>query len=145
EWRANRRLRIGLMLVVLVLGLNLAAAMSRQRVPLAQQYAQDLELLERLATAGRDDAWPQLADQAEAMLAQARENLPAVSTDGLAQAELQAWLSERARENAVQGAAVRIETSLAVPGQEDTWQVIARLDGNVPPQTLSSLVRSMSS
>lgn len=143
EWRQNRRLRIGAMVVLLILGLQLALALSGGRAETAAQHARDSDLLERLAQASDEAAWPARADEAESRLQALRGTLPPARSDGLAQAELQAWLSELGDASRLQDALIRVETSLEVPDQPGIWQVIARLDANIDPAQVAVLVRAL--
>lgn len=144
EWRQNRRFRLGLLVVLLVLGLQMVLMLSDRQQVLADDYEREAALLDRLAEASRESAWPERADQAEATLAAARDSVPQVSSAGLAQAELQAWLSGQAASGGLQDARVRAESTLDVPGQAELWQVIARLDAVVPPGRLEGFLRALS-
>lgn len=144
EWRQNRRFRLGLLVVLLVLGLQAVLMLSDRQQVLADDYEREAALLDRLVEASRESAWPERADQAEAALAAARDTVPQVSSAGLAQAELQAWLSGQAASGGLQDPRVRAESTLDVPGQAELWQVIARLDAVVPPGRLEGFLRALS-
>ena len=144
EWRQNRRLRLGILVVLMVLGFQAVMMLSDRQRALANAYRQEAALLERLADASRESAWPERADQAEAALVAARATVPQVSSAGLAQAELQAWLSGQATSVGLQDPRVRAESTLDVPGQPELWQVIARLDAVVPAGRLEATLRSLS-
>lgn len=143
QWRASRRLRIGVMVVALVAGLHLVLGLGDRTRALADEYRQQVGLLERLDEASRESAWPEYADQAEAALAAERETIPQVTSPGLAQAELQTWLTAQAAAGSLGEPSVRAEITLEVPGHEDLWQVIARLDGVVPERGLGRFVRGL--
>ena len=80
---------------------------------------------------------------AEAKRAEMRQSIPTARSDGLAQAEMQAWLSDLAAFAGLREPRIRVETSLAVPGQDDMWQVLARLDASVPEGRTQVLVRAL--
>lgn len=143
EWRQNRRLRIGAMAIVLVLGLHLVLALSDERAARSGQFARDAELLGSLQDASRESAWPRRAAAAEARLEAMRESLPKARSDGLAQAELQSWLTTLAATTGLQDPRVRVETSLAVPGETGIWQVLARLDADVPDGATPAVMRAL--
>lgn len=145
EWRRSRRLRIGALAIVLVLGAHAALSLSDMRAARETQYARDAELLGRLEEASRESAWPARASAAESRLAATRHLIPPARSDGLAQAELQAWLTDLAAYAGLAEANVRVETSLAVPGQPGLWQVLARLDASAPPAALPVFVRALGS
>lgn len=144
EWRQNRRLRIGVLVVVAVIGLHLVLTLSDRQQRLADEYHQRADLLLRLQDASRESAWPERAEQAGQALAAVREGIPRVSSAGLAQAELQAWLSGQAQGARLQEIRVRAETTLDVPDHPQLWQVIARLDASVPAGRLEGFLRQLS-
>ena len=143
EWRQSRRLRIAAMVALLVLALQVATTLAARRDVDAAEYAREAELLDRLDRASRESAWIARANTAEATLSEIRDSMPAAASDGLAQAELQAWLAELADASGLVDARVRIETSLAVPGHDGLWQVLARIDGNTSTARLPDFVRGL--
>lgn len=145
EWRQSRRLRLGALAILLILGTHVVLTLADRRHVRVEQYQRDTELLGRLEEASRESAWPARAKAAEAMLAADRHSIPAARSDGLAQAEMQAWLTDLAAFAGLARPQVRVETSLAVPGQAGMWQVLARLDANVPEGRMPILVRALSS
>jgi hypothetical protein len=145
EWRQSRRLRLGALAILLILGTHVVLTLADRRHARAEQYHRDTELLGRLEEASRESAWPIRAKAAEAMLATDRHSIPAARSDGLAQAEMQAWLTDLAFFAGLARPQVRVETSLAVPGQAGMWQVLARLDGNVPEGRMPVLIHALSS
>lgn len=143
EWRSNRRLRLGALAILMILGTHVTLVLSDARRAREAQYARDAELLGRLEEASRESAWPARAKSAGQALDALRRSMPASSSDGLAQAEMQAWLTDLAAYAGVASPAVRVETSLAVPGQPGMWQVLARLDGAASPAALPVLARAL--
>lgn len=144
EWRQNRRLRLGALVVLVVLGLHFVLGLSDGREAKVAQYQRDADLLARLQEAGRESAWPERATEAEAALVALEATLPEVASAGLAQAELQAWLAGQAASTGLADARVRAETTLDVPGHPALWQVVARLDAQVPQGRMPMLLRSLS-
>lgn len=146
EWRRSRRLRLGALVVLGILGTHATLTLSDALKGREDAFQRDAQLLGRLEEASREAAWPARAAAAEAALAQARHSIPPASSDGLAQAEMQAWLTDLAVYAGIAGPAVRVETSLPVPGQPPgTWQVLARLDGQASPASVPVLVRALTS
>lgn len=144
EWRQHRRLRLGVLVVGMILGLHLVLVLSDRQQVLAEAYRAEAALLARLDEASRESAWPRRAGQAEAALAAVRATVPEARSASLAQAELQAWLSGQAATAGLQGPRVRAEATVDVPGHPELWQVIARLDAVVPPGQLSGFLRTLS-
>lgn len=144
EWRQSRRLRLGVLVVGVILGLQLVLVLSDRQQVLAEQHRVQAALLARLVEASRESAWPRRARQAEAALAAVRATVPEARSASLAQAELQAWLSGQAATTGLQGPRVRAEATVEVPGHPELWQVIARLDAVVPPGQLPGFLRALS-
>lgn len=143
EWRQSRRLRLGALVVLVVLGLHLVLGLADGRQADMDAYRRDADLLARLQEAGKESGWPERADEAEAALQALEATLPEVASAGLAQAELQAWLAAQSAGSGLAEARVRAETTLDVPGHPQLWQVVARLDAQVPPGRMPMLQRSL--
>jgi len=143
EWRSNRRLRLGALAILLILGTHFVLVLSDARRTREMQYARDAELLGRLEEASGESAWPKRAKDAEQALDGLRRSMPASRSDGLAQAEMQAWLTDLAAYAGVASPSVRVENSIAVPGQPGMWQVLARLDGVASTASLPVLARAL--
>ena len=143
EWRANRRLRLVVLLIVLVAGVQLALVASERRAPAIEEYRRDTELVQRLQEASTESAWPARAEEAELRLVEQQQEIPEVANTGLAQAELQAWLAEKAQGAGLGEAGVRVETTLEVPGHPELWQVLARLDATVPDGRLGPFLQAV--
>lgn len=143
EWRHNRRLRFGALAIAGIIGLQLILWMSDARAVRMEQYQRDAELLTRLENASRESAWVGRADAAEAILAAMRDTIPAVDSEGLAQAEVQAWLGDLAAYVGVAEPVIRVENAIAVDGQPDMLQVLARLDGAIAESQVATLMRTL--
>jgi hypothetical protein len=144
EWRQNRRLRLGCLVAVLILGVHGLLVLSDRRDAMAEQFLREAELLVRLDSASRELAWPQRARAAESELAALRESIPGARTEGVAQAELQTWLTRQAEAAPLQTPTVRVESTLDVPGHPELWQVLARLDASATNLDLRPLLRALS-
>lgn len=146
EWRRSRRLRLGALAVLAILGAHATLALADALHVRQDAFRRDAQLLDKLEEASREAGWPARAKAAEAALAEARHSIPPARSDGLAQAEMQAWLTDLAVFAGIAAPNIRVETSLAVPGQPPgTWQVLARLDGQASPAAVPVLVRALSS
>ena len=144
EWRANRRLRLAGLVALVFLVFHAVAAMESRRQALADRYSRDLELQARLEGMRDQTDWTGRASQAEAALDEMRARVPEVTGAGLAQAELQNWLTELAGKTTLADPSIRVEDTLDVPGYPDMWQVMARLEGQVPQYSQQALVRALS-
>lgn len=144
EWRQNRRLRLGVLVVVTVLGIHAVLALADRQEAMAEQFRRDAELFARLESASREQAWPKRAAAAEAAVANLRKTIPGARTEGVAQAELQAWLSRQAEAAALQTPVVRVESTVEVPGHTELWQVLARLEATTTDFNMHPFMRVLS-
>lgn len=144
EWRQNRRLRLGALAILAIVGMQLVLMLSDARVRRIEQYQRDARLLARLEEASGESAWTGRAKAADAVLAQMRASIPVASSEGLAQAELQAWLSDLAVFAGIGNPVVRVETALVVEGHPELWQVLARLEGDMSESQAPLLMRTLS-
>ncbi|MBW8311784.1 MAG: hypothetical protein K0M64_07070 [Rhizobium sp.] len=145
EWRQSRRLRLGALVVLLIIGAHVVLTLSDRQQAMADDYRRDAALLGRLEEASRESAWPERAEQAEAAAEAMRTSIPQAASAGLAQAELQAWLGGQAAIGQLEQARVRAEATLDVPDRPDLWQVVARVEGGVPAGGLDRFLQSLSS
>lgn len=145
EWRTNRRLRLGALVVLAIMGVQLVLHLSEARGARVEQYERNARLLARLEEASKESAWPARARAAAAALEQAKATLPTARSEGLAQAELQAWLSDLATFAGVGNPTVRVETALAVDGHPGLWQVLGRLEGDLAESQVPMLMGTLAS
>ncbi|MFN3842957.1 MAG: hypothetical protein ACK4RW_06765 [Rehaibacterium terrae] len=144
QWRQNRRLRLAVLAGLLVLGFHLVSALADRRDAVAKAYQRDLQLLTRLDSASRQAEWPARAEQAREALLAVQAGVPRAQSAGLAQAELQAWLTEQASQSGLVQPRVRTETTLDVPGRPELWQVVARMDAEAGAGALATFLQAMS-
>lgn len=144
QWRQNRRLRLAVLIGLLVLGFQVVFALADRRDAVADAYQRDLQLLTRLDSASREAEWPERAEQVRTALAAVQAGVPRAQSAGLAQAELQAWLTEQASQSGLTQPRVRTETTLDVPGRPELWQVVARMDAEASAGTLATFLQAMS-
>lgn len=143
EWQHNRRLRIGGLAIVAILGLQAIVHLSDARAQRIEQYERDARLLDRLEEASGEAAWPERAREAATELEKLRATLPVASSEGLAQAELQAWLGDLAVFAGIGNPSVRVEPALAVEGEPALWQVLARLEGDMSDTQTPLMMRTL--
>lgn len=145
DWAQNRRLRFGVLVVVIIAGLHGVARLADQREAEAAAFQREGDLLRRLQAAGQEKDWPKRAKDAEASLAGLVESIPMARSAGAAQADLQTRLRTLAADAVLTGPTVRVETTVDVPDHPDLLQVMARLEGTVPtPHDLAPVLRALS-
>lgn len=144
EWQANRRLRLAALVALVFAALQVVSMLEQRRQAFAAQYDSDLELQARLEGMREQKDWDQRAGQAQTALEEMRQRMPAVGSAGLAEAEMQNWLTGLATENALAESRIRVEKTLEVPGYPDMWQVMGRLDAQIPQYGNAGLLRGLS-
>lgn len=143
EWRASRRLRLVVLVIVLVAGVHLALSASDRRAAAIEEYRRDAGLVERLREASAESAWPARAEAAEQQLVDMQDGMTEVASVGLAQAEIQAWLTQQAQDAGLAETNVRVESTLDVPGHPELWQVMARLDATLVEGQLGPFLQAI--
>lgn len=144
EWQANRRLRLGALVILLVAGAHIASGLGERRSAIASDYRRELELLRRLQDASREALWPKRAAQVEAALQAERASLPTAPTAGAAKAEMQAWLNAQVPPTGVRVERIQVEAATDVPDHPGFWQVPARVDVVAPLGTVGGFMRRLS-
>ena len=144
EWRHNRRLRLGALAILMILGTYAVLTLSDRQHAMAEAYERDAGLAVRLEQVAREQEWPRRADQAEATLARLVKSIPETGSDGAAQADIHAWLTEQAVEVGLESPQVRVEATVAVPDHPELRQVLARLDATLPEGKVDVLARALS-
>lgn len=152
ELRANSRLRIGLALIISIVWLYGLLDLRDNNAALVDQYKQTALQLARFGGQQKQTQWPARADEAKEALSLAESRLWHNSTLGLAQAEMQDWLSQQLNQAKAVRYAVKVAESDAGPDQKsdksgaapsDLNQVKAKIEFNVDPKVLSSLLIAM--
>ena len=143
QWQANRRLRIAVGVVLLVLLAHGALALSDSRAEGITAYQADRALLLRLQGAAADAGWAERAAQAEEALDAMEGRLMTAEGAGEAQAELQAQLTALANAAGIADARVRSEAALPVDGLPGLWLVVARLDAQTPSPQVEGLLAAL--
>ena len=144
EWRHNRRLRLGALAILMILGTYAVLMLSDRQRAMAEAYERDAVLAVKLEQVAREQEWPRRADQAEAVLARLRKSIPETGSDGAAQADIHAWLTEQAASVGLESPQVRVEATVAVPDHPELRQVLARLDATLPEGKVDTLARTLS-
>ncbi len=144
EWRANQRLRLAALVALVILAAHGLSSLDARTEAHRKRHADDLELQARLEGLRKQDDWSARAEEAATRLQEMRQRMPEVSSAGLAQAELQNWLGELAASNAMAEPRIRVEETLDVPGHPEMWQVLARLDGQIPQYGQAAFLRAVS-
>lgn len=143
DWRANPRLRYGGMVIVAILCVQLLLMLSDQIDKRKAAYTGDLEMLARLEGMRSERAWPARAKQVQAKLQDVSDGIPEVTGKGMAQAEMQAWLTRLAQDQGLTETHIKIEDTVDVDAYPEFWQVLSRLEGKLPAHGHEAFMRAL--
>ncbi len=111
ELRGNRCAGLGLLVIAALAAaygiVLLRGATARE----AAAYRGQAQMLQRIAAIAEERDWPQREAQAAAELAAVRQRLWVADSEGLAQADLQAWIGRIGREAGLPMLDIRIEAA----------------------------------
>lgn len=144
QWLQTPRLRYFTLIGLLIAGAHAALTVADTRDALIKAYEEDRDLMVRLHSASAQSDWFKHSERAQEQLVALLRSLPFASNDGQAQAETRAWLEEQGKDGGLQGATIRVEESLEVPGHPGMRQVLARLDGQASMMEVGGFLRSLS-
>ncbi len=144
DWHANPRLRIAAMVALVILVANAWSVMDHQRQARVEAWQRDFKLDKGMQAMIREaPAWVLRERKAADKLVDMQAQLSTVDQPGLAKADMQAGLTQLAKDAGLTDAQVKVEDVLAVPGHPDFWQVMARIEGSVPAYGQASFVRAL--
>ena len=144
QWRDNPRLRYGGLVIVAILGVQGLLMLSDAVGKRVAAYTGDLEMQARLEGVRKESWWPERAEKARAMLDTVNQRIPQVAGKGMARAESQAWLTKLAAEQQLGQPQIKVEDTVEVEGYPDLWQVISRLEGQLPQYGQEPLMHALS-
>lgn len=139
EWVSNRRLRLGVVAISIILGLYAVLVLRDWRASLEQEYATVTTRLNKMKALAGQQVWIGRAS-ASAQLRDALEaQIPEVATPGMAQASFQGWIREA---TVGMGDEVRVQSQEAaqVEDRPGIWQVPVVVSGPFDPQRFLDLV-----
>lgn len=139
EWSTNRRLRIGTIVIAGILALYAALVLNDWRRALAEDYRErSLQLYKVAALAGQTQ-WPVRAQDAANIRRALQARIPAASSTGLAQAEMQSWMNQLLR-GFGQRLTTESEPPTRVAASKDIWKIPMAVRG---PLSAAQLVEML--
>lgn len=153
ELRHNKRLRIGLALIIGIIWLYWLLDMRDQHDQLLDQYKQAGTQVARLQAQQKQTQWLDRAEQAQFALDAAQARIWHSASLGLAQAELQDWLNAQLQELKAVRPTVKVgdpdnsaKANESADKADDTQQLShlrAQVSLNFAPETLHGLLIAM--
>ena len=134
------RLRWGVIAIVAILFVYQLLVLSDWRQDLQRQYQQRTTELYKMASLAGQGQWIGRASEAKAMRQALEAEIPAASSIGIAQAEVQD--SVRAIMKAFgQGLSVNTQAAAQVAGRPGLWRIPVAVNGMIQPRLLLEILR----
>lgn len=143
EWRTNPRLRLGAALAGLIVAGYGVVVLSDQEPLLRAEYRRLRQQLTVAESVAAQNYWGERREAAKALRVQWESRLWSSSSRGLAQADVQTWLSAQIKAVRLDEARMQVEQPHEVEDQPELWQVTARVDGPFAVDGVLSLLRAI--
>lgn len=140
ELRANRRLQVGLALIVMLVLAWLWLVLADGRAALVRERLATEERIERMQLVAGQDFWPRRAAEAVALNDALAAEIPQAGSPGLAQAAFQSWLGRQLESLAGQPQ-VAMEEPLQLDSHPGIVRTSATLSGSLPTRQVIELLR----
>jgi len=127
ELRNNRRAGLGLIAILVLIAVYGIVVMRGATARVEAAYAREVQRLERIAAVAKEPDWPQRAEASTALRAGLENRLWMAESEGIAQANLQAWISNVGREIGMPVFDIRIETAKPKNLPDELRQITATI------------------
>mgnify|MGYP006433412459 CR=1 FL=1 len=144
EFSENPRLRLSLVAVAVILIVSGLLWLGDQRDVAAAELAREQARHARLVDLSESDLWQQRLAELEADRARLAQRFWRAPSEGQAQAEFQAWLTEHAMRHEIQRLDVSVVGIGAVAGTPELAQVAIRINGRLDGNALAGLLEDLS-
>jgi hypothetical protein len=140
EFRKNVRLRIGLWLIMGIIGFYALLLLNDYTIGLQAQYQAKVAHLARLQDVTSQAEWIQRAEYAKSARISLENKLWTAASKGLAQADFQAWLAGQINAAKIETTNMIVEEARDAPKQDNIWLVVAKLEGIFEANALERLL-----
>lgn len=139
EYAGNRRLRLGVLAIGVILGVYVGLVAWDWRASAHEQYVERRQYLRKLRALAGQDAWPARAEAAARLRKALDAEIPAVASVGLAQASAQSWSRELV---SAFGADMQVQSRPAeeVEGQPGLYRVPVVISGPLSTRSVLNVV-----
>lgn len=127
ELQTNRRAALGLLVIAALIALYGVMLLRGATERAIEAYGTEAAMLQRVTAVAQEKDWPLRATQSGAMLANMRQRLWTADSEGLAQADLQSWISTVGREIGLPIFDIRTEAAKVPNAPPDLWQITATI------------------
>lgn len=144
EWSRNARLRWGVAVIALVIGVWVFLVLRDWRDALAEEYLDRHAYLVKMQSLVGQDEWLERAEAAARIRAALEAEIPSVDTIGIAQATVQTWARDLV---AASGAELQVQAQAAqeVDGHPGLFRVPVVISGGLQAPKVMELIRQVES
>lgn len=138
--RANPRLQIGLVLILLIVLSYVLLVLGDWRAEKVDELAQARARLTQIQGLAEQQEWPERAESAQQMAAVLRAEIPAASSPGLAQADFQGWLREIVGQPSDSSPRLDVQAPVELEAPAGVVRVSATISGALPPNRVLQMI-----
>lgn len=144
EWSRNARLRWGVAVIALVIGVWVFLVLRDWRDALAEEYLDRHAYLVKMQSLVGQDEWLERAEAAARIRAALEAEIPLADTIGIAQATVQTWARDLV---AASGAELQVQAQAAqeVEGHPGLFRVPVVISGGLQAPKVMELIRQVES
>lgn len=143
QWAANRRLRLGIGAIALIVVVYLFLLIQDWRASLATEYAARTEHLYKMRALAGQDEWVERARSMAEVRRALEAELPDAATPGLAQANVQGWVRDVVAAYGEDDVTVQVSDAVPVDGHPGVWRVPVAINGPLQPGRYLDLVAAI--
>ena len=142
DFSQNPRLRIGVVVIAAILALYAFLVLRDWRANLHDNYVERRQHLRKINALAGQNAWPARAEAMSRLRKSLEAQIPAATSQGLAQAGAQTWLRDL---TAVYAGAVQVQAQppQAVEGQAGLWRIPIVISGALPPTAVLNIIQQV--
>jgi hypothetical protein len=127
ELKNNTRLRMGLWAILSIVGLYFFLVLDDYQKTLISEFQTQETELGHLQAIFSDTAWKTRSKQTQKALLPLDEKLWPANSQGLAQADMQAWLNESIKLAKLKKTRIEVENPVPLENNADIWQISAKI------------------
>ena len=142
DFSQNPRLRIGVVVIAAILALYAFLVLRDWRADLHDNYVERRQHLHKINALAGQNAWPARAEAMSRLRKSLEAQIPAATSQGLAQAGAQTWLRDL---TAVHAGAVQVlaQPPQAGEGQAGLWRIPIVISGALPPRAVLNIIQQV--
>ena len=142
DFSQNPRLRIGVVVIAAILALYAFLVLRDWRADLHDNYVERRQDLRKINALAGQNVWQTRAEAMSRLRKSLEAEIPAATSQGLAQAGAQTWLRDL---TAVNAGAVQVQAQppQAVEGQAGLWRIPIVISGALPPMAVLNIIQQV--